>query len=164
MSHATSGRIPRPAPLTLTLALTLALGAALSACTITPGFKPSASTPVTRGPTYTQYRTAVAESIQQRNPSRISHGLQAMLRSVVVVSFVVDRNGRVVSSSIYRTNGDPEAEHIALATLREAAPLPTTPARLLNGRGQVELMEDWLFNDSGQFQLRTLATSQAQDF
>ena len=49
---------------------------------------------------------------------------QAMLRSFVLVSFIVDRNGRVVQSSVYRTNGDDEAEATALASLRRAAPLP----------------------------------------
>jgi protein TonB len=33
---------------------------------------------------------------------------------------------------------------------------------LLNGRGQLELFEDWLFNDDGKFQLRELASPQAQ--
>jgi protein TonB len=33
---------------------------------------------------------------------------------------------------------------------------------LLNGRGQLELFEDWLFNDNGKFQLREFASPQAQ--
>jgi periplasmic protein TonB len=38
------------------------------------------------------------------------------------------------------------------------------PGRLLNSAGQIELFEDWLFNDNGKFQLRTLASPQAQNF
>ena len=38
------------------------------------------------------------------------------------------------------------------------------PAKLLNGRGQLELMEDWLFNDDGKFVLRELASPQALTF
>jgi hypothetical protein len=46
--------------------------------------------------------------------------------------------------------------------LRRAAPLPQPPGKLLNGRGQLELFEDWLFNDNGKFQLREFASPQAQ--
>jgi len=80
------------------------------------------------------------------------------------VSFTVDRNGQLVASGIYRTNGDDEAEGTALASLRRASPLPQPPAKLLDGRGHLELMEDWLFNDNGKFQLRELAAPQAQAY
>jgi protein TonB len=114
--------------------------------------------------TLDQYRVAVARRILDRNPSYVLQGtLQPMLRSLVVVSFTVDRDGQVIQSAVYRTNGDDEAESTALATLRRAAPLPLPPARLLNTRGQVELFEDWLFNDNGKFQLREFASPQAQN-
>ncbi|WP_328590277.1 trypsin-like peptidase domain-containing protein [Paraburkholderia piptadeniae] len=110
-----------------------------------------------------QYQVAVAQRIEKSNPSDVLHGNpQAMLRSVVVVSFVVDRDGHVIESSVYRTNGDGDAESIALASLRRSSPLPQPPAQLLNGRGQLELFEDWLFNDNRKFQLRELTPPQAQ--
>ena len=40
----------------------------------------------------------------------------------------------------------------------------TPPAHLLNSIGQLELFEDWLFNDDGKLQLRTLDSPQAQNF
>ncbi|WP_027795393.1 energy transducer TonB family protein [Paraburkholderia acidipaludis] len=138
-----------------------------SACTITPPQRPLLIIPpaAINSNTLDQYRTAVAHRIVDRNPSYILHGSpQAMLRSLVVVSFVVDRNGQIVKSSVYRTNGDDEAEATALSTLRRAAPLPVPPERLLNPAGQLEMFEDWLFNDNGKFQLRTLASPQAQNF
>lgn len=138
-----------------------------SACTITPPSRPLLIIPpeAINSNALDQYRASVARRIVDRNPSYILHGSpQAMLRSLVVVSFVVDRNGQVVKSSVYRTNGDDEAEATALSTLRRAAPLPAPPARLLNSAGQIELFEDWLFNDDGKFQLRTLASPQAQNF
>lgn len=149
-------------------ALAAALAIALTGCNFT--FTPPQRPPVVRTPpaavnsaTLDQYRDAVARRIIERNPSYVLRGApQAMLRSLVVVSFTVDRDGGVVQSSVYRTNGDPEAESTALATLRRAAPLPQPPGKLLNGRGQIELFEDWLFNDDGKFQLRELATPQAQ--
>lgn len=148
-----------------------ALGAltVANACTFTPPQRPVA---IERPPvaavnslTLDQYRDMIARRIVERNPSYVlRRAPQAMLRSLVVVSFVVDRHGKLVASSVYRTNGDDEAESTALATLRRAAPLPAPPPKLLDGRGQVEMFEGWLFNDDGKFQLRTLALPQAQAF
>ncbi|MFM0630692.1 energy transducer TonB family protein [Paraburkholderia xenovorans] len=145
--------------------LVTALGIAMAGCTITPPPRATVPTPAAaiNSATLDQYRDAVARRIIERNPSYVLRGTpQAMLRSLVVVSFTVDRNGHVVESSVYRTNGDDEAESTALATLRRAAPLPQPPGKLLNGRGQLELFEDWLFNDNGKFQLREFASPQAQ--
>jgi len=148
--------------------LATVLGIAITGCTFT--FTPWTRPPVVSTPpaaihsvTLDQYRDAVARRIVERNPSYVLRGTpQAMLRSLVVVSFTVDANGSVVDSKVYRTNGDDEAESAALASLRRAAPLPEPPGKLLNGRGQLELFEDWLFNDDGKFQLRELASPQAQ--
>ncbi|GAB2909918.1 TonB family protein [Paraburkholderia jirisanensis] len=144
-----------------------ALAAALiaGACTVTPPQRPLATVPLAaiNSATLDQYRSAVAQRIVERNPSYVLQGsLQAMLRSLVVVSFVVDSRGQIVASSVYRTNGDDEAESTALATLRRAAPLPQPPTKLLDRAGHLELFEDWLFNDNGKFQLRTFAPPQAQ--
>ena len=145
-------------------ALATALVATIAACTITPppsalDTKPAAAV---SGATLDQYKVRVAQQIFDRNPSLVLKGTpQAMLRSLVVVAFTVDRNGRVIRSSVYRTNGDDEAEATALASLRRASPLPTPPARLLDGNGHLELFEDWLFNDNGQFQLRSVHSPQA---
>jgi TonB family protein len=110
-----------------------------------------------------QYQVAVAQRIEKSSPSEVLDGNpQAMLRSVVVLSFVVDRDGHVIESSVYRTNGDSDAESIALATLRRSSPLPQPPAQLLDGRGRLELFEDWLFNDNRKFHMRELTPPQAQ--
>jgi periplasmic protein TonB len=110
-----------------------------------------------------QYRIRVAQRILERNPSLVLHGTpQAMLRSVVVVAFTVNGEGRVLSSAVYRSNGDAGAERAALATLRRASPLPQPPQDLLDARGQLELMEDWLFNNNGKFQLHEFASPQAK--
>lgn len=138
-----------------------------SACTFTPPKRPAA---LDRPPpaainsvALDQYRDAIAHRIVERNPSDILRGApQAMLRSLVVVSFVIDRQGKLISSSVYRTNGDDDAEATALATLRRAEPLPAPPPKLLDGRGRLEMFEAWLFNKDGKFQLRTLALPQAQ--
>ncbi|HKT92244.1 MAG TPA: TonB family protein [Paraburkholderia sp.] len=151
----------------LGLVLLLAILGCLGACTFTPPPKPLLAIPpaAINSATLDDYRTTVARHIVEHNPSYVLHGApQAMLRSLVVVSFTVNRNGQIVKSSVYRTNGDNEAEATALATLRRAAPLPPPPGGLLNSAGQLEMFEDWLFNDNGKFQLRTLASPQAQNF
>ncbi|CAN7263155.1 TonB family protein [Trinickia sp. LjRoot230] len=149
--------------------LSLGALAVISACTFTTPQRPSALTApppaAINSQTLDAYRHSIAQHIVDRNPSYVQQRApQAMLRSLVVVAFTVDRNGKLIASSVYRTNGDDEAEATALATLRRAAPLPAPPAKLLNHVGQVEIFEDWLFNDDGKFQLRTLAKPQAQAF
>ena len=47
------------------------------------------------------------------------------------------------------------------ARVRQAAPYPKPPARLLRG-GRLELSETWLFQDDGRFQLRTRAEAWQQ--
>ena len=111
-----------------------------------------------------EYKTQVAQRIETVNADVITPGRpQAMLRSVVIVSFVVDRNGKILRSSIYRTNGDDIAEKVAITTLKRSAPLPPPPSTALNSSGQVELMEGWLFNTDGRFQLQSLAAPQQDD-
>jgi protein TonB len=144
----------------------LSLTAACS-FTLTPYERPPAAVAVPpaaiSSQTLDQYRRAVAMRIEERNPSDVLAGTpQAMLRSLVVVSFTVNSDGTLVSSAVYRTNGDDEAEATALASLRRASPLPPPPARLLNRVGQLEMMEDWLFNDNGKFQMSPIAKPQAQ--
>ncbi|RKU01311.1 energy transducer TonB [Burkholderia sp. Nafp2/4-1b] len=147
----------------------LVAAAMLAACTITP--PPSlhsvvtipSITSLTRGANRDQYRVEVAHCVAEHNPSSVSRGTpQAMLRSLVVVAFTVDSSGRVVNASVYRSNGDSEAEALALASLRRSAPLPAPPSKLLDGNGRVEMMEGWLFNDDGRFQLQSIASAQAQ--
>ncbi|KND56896.1 hypothetical protein BVER_04025 [Candidatus Burkholderia verschuerenii] len=135
--------------------------AGVSACTFTP--PPSVvQARNTATPAPSQALTDYKARIFERNPSLVLKGIpQAMLRSFVLVALTVDRNGRLVQSSVYRTNGDDEAEATALASLRRASPLPAPPARLLNGAGQIELFEGWMFNDNGQFQLQTSHSPQA---
>ncbi|KVC66355.1 energy transducer TonB [Burkholderia stagnalis] len=156
----------RPSVVRLRIAA-LAGVAVLAACTITvtpPAPHAVVTVPsIARSANIAQYRTEVAERVAESNPSGMLHGTpQAMLRSLVVVAFTVDRNGQLVHASVYRSNGDSEAEALALASLRRSAPLPPPPAKLLDGKGQLELMEGWLFNDNGKFQLQSTASAQAQ--
>jgi protein TonB len=147
--------------------LALLLGA-VTDCTVTPPPKSLFSLPA-NAPSHRlnmaapeQYRLRVAQRVLERNPSSVLHGTpQPMLPSVVVVAFIADRNGHVISSSVYRSNGDSGAERTALAALRRSAPLPQAPSDLFDGLGHPELLEDWLFKNDSKVQLREFASPQA---
>lgn len=110
-----------------------------------------------------EYKMALANRIVQVNSTKVYVGRpQALLRSVVVVKYVVDANGSLVKSEILRSNRDRATETTALTSLRSTAPFPKPAASLLK-HGRVELMETWLFNNDGRFQLRTIAEPQMDE-
>ncbi len=107
-----------------------------------------------------EYKVALAQRVVQVNSTHVFIGRpQALLRSVVVVKYSVDANGSLIRSEIMRSNRDRTTESTALTTLRKAAPFPKPPASLLR-QGRVDLIETWLFNNDGRFQLRTIAEPQ----
>lgn len=107
-----------------------------------------------------EYRTALAHRIVQTSSTKVFVGRpQALLRSVIVVRYVVDANGRLLRTEIMRSNRDRVTESTALASIRAAAPFPK-PAPALLRNGSVEVIETWLFNKDGRFQLRTIAERQ----
>lgn len=106
------------------------------------------------------YKVALANHIAAVNGERMYPGRpQALLRSVVVVKYAVDGDGKLLRSEIARSNRDRSTEATALATLRNSAPFPRPASHLLQ-RGRLELSETWLFNNDGRFQLRSTAQRQ----
>jgi protein TonB len=151
--------------------------AILTACSTSPETPPAASTgslpkpdlpervETTRDATSTAftldgYKQDLAHRISQVNSTKVyTTRPQALLRSVVVVKYQVDRDGKLVHSEIFRSNRDRETESIALATLKNTAPFPKPAPHLLR-QGRVDILESWLFNNDGRFQLRTIALPQ----
>jgi len=110
--------------------------------------------------TLSGYKYDLASRIAQTSPVQVFVGRpQALLRSVVVVKYQVDASGRLMRSEILRSNRDRVTETAALASLRKAAPFPKPAAHLLR-HGRVEILETWLFNNDGRFQLRSIAEPQ----
>ena len=106
------------------------------------------------------YKVDLANRISQSNAAKVYEGRpQALLRSVIVVRYTIDRNGNLTHSEILRSNRDRITESIALASLRSAAPFPRPGSHLLKN-GRVEVSESWLFNSDGRFQLRSIAQAQ----
>ncbi|VVE70751.1 energy transducer TonB [Pandoraea captiosa] len=108
-----------------------------------------------------QYKIAAAQRVTEVNARQITPGNpQPMLRSVVSLEYWVDRNGNITAVALYRSNGDHEAERIAIASLRRASPLPAPSRALVDSSGRVRAIETWLFNNDGRFQLRSVAAPQ----
>jgi protein TonB len=109
------------------------------------------------------YKADIAQRISQVNSTKVYAGRpQALLRSVVVLRYHVDSDGKLLRSEIQRSNRDPETEATALASLKQAAPFPKPSAHLLQ-HGRVEISESWLFNNDGRFQLRSVAQPQMNE-
>lgn len=107
------------------------------------------------------YQRELAAHISQRNAANIYVTQpQAMLRSVIVIKFVLDAQGKLLGREILRSNKDKETEQIALASLQRAQNFPVPLPSWLK-QGKLELIETWLFNSDGRFQLRTIALPQA---
>lgn len=122
--------------------------------------QPPSSGTASSSSTYDGYKRELAQHISNMNVASVYPGRpQALLRSVIVVKYVVDAHGGLVRSEIVRSNRDHETESTALSTLRRTAPFPRPASHLLR-RGQVEITETWLFNNDGRFQLRTIAQPQ----
>ena len=107
------------------------------------------------------YKAEVAQRIYASSSELSAGRPQNLLRAVIVLNVVVDRNGQPTRITIQRTPGDAEAEQRAILSVRRAAPFPRPSNAILRGGGGVEFSETWLFNDDGRFQLRTLSQGQA---
>lgn len=111
--------------------------------------------------TLVAYQLELASHLARLNPTKIYAGNpQALLRSVIVLRFTLNAQGNLLSKAIVRSNKDRDTETIALSSLVNAQPFPMPPALLLK-QGKLDMLETWLFNSDGRFQLRTIALPQA---
>ncbi len=106
------------------------------------------------------YKRELAEKIVRARPAKVyEERPQALLRSVVVLEFLVAADGKLLKSAVRRSNHDQVTEATALTSLRETAPLPKPPPILVR-HGPIKLQETWLFNKDGRFQIRSTAQQQ----
>ncbi|MBC3874336.1 energy transducer TonB family protein [Undibacterium flavidum] len=111
--------------------------------------------------TLVAYQLEFATHLSRVNAAKIYTGNpQALLRSVIVLRFTLDAHGHLLSKAIVRSNKDRETETSALSSLVNAQPFPM-PSALLLKQGKLDMVETWLFNSDGRFQLRTIALPQA---
>jgi protein TonB len=111
--------------------------------------------------TNVEYQHELALHLSRVNAPKIyTTNPQALLRSVVVLRFTLNAQGNLLSKAIVRSNKDKETEATALSSLVSAQPFPIPPPLLLK-QGKLDMVETWLFNKDGRFQLRTIALPQA---
>ncbi|WP_295760764.1 hypothetical protein [Undibacterium sp.] len=109
------------------------------------------------------YKRELAQHLCGRNASKVyAERPQALLRSVIVLKYSMNADGKLLRSEVLRSNHDTVTESIALASISNAAPFPK-PSALLVKNGKLEITETWLFNDDGRFQLRTIAQPQMSE-
>jgi protein TonB len=113
--------------------------------------------------TLESYKRDVAQRISQVNAAKVYPGRpQALLRSIVVLKYSINAHGNLVRSEILRSNRDRTTETAALASLRSAVPFPKPALHLLR-QGRVDIIESWLFNSDGRFQIRSIAELQLSE-
>lgn len=113
--------------------------------------------------TFEGYKRDLAQRISQVNSTKVYAGRpQALLRSIVVLKYSIDAQGKLLRSEILRSNRDRATESTALASLKSTAPFPK-PASYLLRHGRVDITESWLFNNDGRFQLRSIAEPQLNE-
>jgi protein TonB len=106
-----------------------------------------------------RWRNACASQFHARYIGRP----QALLRSVVVVKYSVDANGSLMRSEIMRSNRDRATESNRIDDIAQVRRLfPSRPHRCCV-KDVIELIETWLFNNDGRFQLRTIAEPQMNE-
>ena len=106
------------------------------------------------------YRAAVAQTIYQRNASRIYRGrLPPLLYAVGVLEVDLDSAGRIQQMRWRRAPTQaPEAMADIERLVYAAAPFPPPP-----GLGTVRYTDTWLYDRSGRFQLHTLSEGQLDE-
>ena len=135
--------------------------ATLSGCATSPPDEPAAAQIRERSSATNaqDYRREAAYHLYNLNRSRIYHGvLPHYLRAVAVLEMEVDPTGQVIGLRWLRTpEHAPEVVSEIERTVRAAAPFPA-PVHL----GSTQVIETWLWDDSGKFQLHTLSEGQGE--
>jgi protein TonB len=119
-----------------------------------PRPKETVAAPLTLAGFQMEFALRVAGS----SPDIFQERLPEVLKSVVVLDITIDRNGRLLGTSVRRSNGYTELERVAQNSVRRAAPFAAPTRRLWRSDGTVHFLETFLFRNDGRFQIRTLVT------
>jgi protein TonB len=104
------------------------------------------------------YRLDAARHIYGAYPSHILKGkVPALVYAIVVTETELDARGRVLTVRVVRQPAAArEVTPWVVSLIRRASPLPPPPARL----GRVKVLEVWLVDKSGLFQVHSLTEGQ----
>jgi protein TonB len=102
------------------------------------------------------YKRTVASRIVAANEEVFFEPLPEMLKSVVVLEITVDRHGYPLDVCVIRSNGYPELEQVALASVLRAAPFDGPQPGVLQRAASVSFLETFLFRADGFYQVLSL--------
>jgi protein TonB len=127
-----------------------------------PAQPPVASAPARPLSPLDEYKQRIARRIVAVNGAHVYDGEPPhLLKSVTVVTVVIDARGNVTASRILRGNGHRSLERIALDSVKRAAPYDAPPRALLRG-SSIEITETFLFRGDDKFQIRSIAQPQPE--
>ena len=104
------------------------------------------------------YKKEFAAHIARTSPE-FTEPMPEMLKSVVVLEVVIDRNGGLQHVSVRRSNGYKALENKAMESVRKAAPFPAPAVTIRRRDGTVSFLETFLFRDDGRFRILSLQQS-----
>ena len=110
------------------------------------------------------YKRTVASRIVAANEEVFFEPLPEMLKSVVVLEITVDRRGYPLDVYVIRSNGYPELEQVALASVLRAAPFDGPQPGVLQGAASVSFLETFLFRADGFYQVLSLVVPLQDSF
>lgn len=142
--------------LTLTVALMLVAGTARAQFAAVPAPLTQGAPAPSQAESSQDYKKDFASHIYKAYPMRIHRGkLPPLLYSVMLTETKLDPQGNVVDVSVIRKPAVDAVAPFIVQLIKRAAPFPA-PAKM----GETTVMEIWLVDKSGAFQVDTLTEGQ----
>ncbi|MCB1995764.1 MAG: hypothetical protein H6933_17440 [Burkholderiaceae bacterium] len=142
--------------LTLTAALLLGAGAAHAQFSVVPAPLTQGAPVPSEADSPQAYKKDFAQHVYKAYPMRIYRGqLPPLLYSVMLTETKLDAQGNVVDVTVIRKPAVDAVAPFIVQLIKRAAPFPA-PAKM----GEASVMEIWLVDKSGAFQVDTLTEGQ----
>jgi len=146
----------KTALLTLTASLLLGAGAARAQFSVVPAPMTQGAPAPSEADSPQAYKKDFAQHVYKAYPMRIYRGkLPPLLYSVMLTETKLDAQGNVVDVSIVRKPAVDAVAPFVVQLIKRAAPFPA-PAKM----GEASVLEIWLVDKSGAFQVDTLTEGQ----
>ena len=105
--------------------------------------------------TLDSYKKEFAAQIARTSPE-FAEPVPEVLKSIVVLEVVIDREGGLQHLTVRRSNGYKALENRAMESVRKAAPFAAPAVTIRRRDGTVSFLETFLFRDDGRFRILSL--------
>lgn len=105
--------------------------------------------------TLDSYKKEFAAQIARTSPE-FAEPVPEVLKSIVVLEVVIDRDGGLQHLAVRRSNGYKALENRAMESVRKAGPFPAPAFTIRRRDGTVSFLETFLFRDDGRFKILSL--------